>query len=181
MMRFMAGCSGAWALAAIVLVGCGASAQMMVVEGYADVNLALITPGTIVCSTRVSGEDSEELFALDTKTGTVTWRQRDQRIDAKALADETGAFYLFANDFLQKRDLRTGVIVWQSKLDSIPEQITPPKLSLEDYWQIFLTRLKLAPPPPMTLSLRSFSSPPNCYYYETVASRSALNGFRQAM
>src|SRR5260221_11761701 len=102
MMRFMAGCSGAWALAAIVLVGCGGSAQMMVVEGYADVNLALITPGTIVCSTRVSGEDSEELFALDTKTGTDTWRQRAQRIDAKRLADETGAVFVFPNDLRRK-------------------------------------------------------------------------------
>ena len=42
-----------------------------------------------------------------------------------AVAETNGAFfYMFACEFLQKRDLQTGKLIWETRVDSIPQQKT---------------------------------------------------------
>jgi len=171
---------GVWLLFAALWLPFNTSAQIVAIEGHASMNLLLVSDQTVICSKSVSGQKTDGLFGLDLATKTVKWRQQAEKIAPQAVSDESGAFYMFANNFLQKRSLDTGVMVWETRLDSIPEQKTAPKLKLTDYWHLLLIKLKLESPP-LAVTLRWPVGPPNFYAYKPVVSASGITVFRVAM
>jgi len=156
-----------------------APAMVIPVEGHAGIHLVLISEPILVCSKNVSGEEQEELFALNTTDRTVKWRHKAKRVSPSAVADKAGNFYMFADNVLQKRELRSGSVVWEARLDTIPEQKTPPRLTLKEHAQRIVEKLTLAPA--AVAVLPRVSTTPNFYAYQPVLSESTLIVFREAM
>lgn len=157
------------------------SAQLVPVEGHAFLSVLLVHDQTVLCLKSVSGTE-DELFALNAKARTVQWRQAVSAVGPRAVTDANGACYVFARDFLQKRDLHTGQLIWMTRLDSIPQQKPAPKLTLADRWQAILAKLQARSPPIAPIAGGLFrGGRPNRYIYEPALSGSGLVVFREAM
>jgi hypothetical protein len=118
-------------VAVLVTLALPGNGMIVPIEGKAWLRIILITDSNVVCSASVSGDSLESLFALEANSGKVMWRTSACRV-SKGGAVSDGAFLLIANDVLEKRSLSTGKIIWATRLDSIPKQITQPRKSLKD-------------------------------------------------
>jgi hypothetical protein len=149
-----------WLAFGLISIASNACAQFVPMEGHATLDVLLVHGQTILCSKKVSGSE-DELFALNSNTRTVQWRQEVKASGFTAVAETNGAFYMFARDFLQKRDLQTGKLLWETRLDSIPQQ-------------------KPALKPSLSTRVGPFGRTPNRYAYKPVLSGSSLVVFREA-
>jgi hypothetical protein len=168
-----------WLAFGLLFLSSNTRAQFVRVDGHADLNVLFVHDQTILFSKRISGAE-DELFALDAKARTVRWRQEVKAIGSTAVTDTNGAFYMFARDCLQKRDLHTGKLIWKTQLDSIPQQKTVPKPTLSDRWQAILAKLQGGGRPFVPITV-SFGGAPNRYDYKPVLSGPSLVVFREAM
>lgn len=150
------------------------------IDGHASIDIVLVTENTIVCTKQVSGDDGEELLAIDTSTHTVKWRQKVGRVLSKATADGTDSFYVTTKDFLEKRALQTGTLIWQTRLDAIPEQKSQPKPKLKDYYQRALEMIGLTQPLPTTIRLGRIGTPKWYTYQSPIVTGSKVLVLREA-
>ena len=82
----------------------------------------------------------------------------------KAGAVSDGAFVLIASDVLEKRSLSTGKVIWTTRLDSIPKQITQPRKSLKDRAEEILEKMGIGSGRALTVSV-GLGGTPNSYRY----------------
>src|SRR5262245_29192582 len=92
------------------------------IDGSAHFQLILCHCDALICSRYVSGDPVHHLFALDPRTGVALWRSMDSNRTWAAMADGR-AVYHETGGTLFKRNLTNGVILWQTSLDSLPEQM----------------------------------------------------------
>ncbi len=154
---------------------------MEVVEGDARLSVLLATDTMVLAAKTVSGKEQDEVFALDPRTRTVKWRINAKHVRDAALVDEANAFYMISDHHLQKRDIQTGGLVWSTRLDSIPQQKTPPRVTIKDRWANLLDTVGLRrSPKTLSLTFGGFGGTPNSYLYQPVLSGSTLALFREA-
>lgn len=158
-----------------------ASGMIIPIEGHARLTVLLASDTMVVATKEVSGAEQDEVFALDGRTRKVRWRINSKGVMNVAVADATNAFYMFADNHLQKRNLQTGMLVWSTRLDSIPQQKTPPRITIKDRWNNLLDKTPLArSSKPVAVKIPSFVFPPNYYTYTPTVSGSTLALFRKA-
>jgi outer membrane protein assembly factor BamB len=98
-------------------------AMLISVDGSADLRIVVVTPDTLVGQLTVSGGDRSELIGLDANTGVLRWRHAVEfRITAGAC--EGNVFYVVSANALQKRDGKSGAVLWQTNLLAISQQKT---------------------------------------------------------
>ncbi len=144
-------------------------AFILALDGWASVEIVLATDSTVVCLTEQSEPQSAgSLFALDARTGALRWRTACRPLRSKGTLVGPGAdtFCLVTRDFLERRSLATGKLLWSTRLDVIPHQKTNPPRSVseiaEETVQNGLRKLGLLPP---VVTMPSMFGTPNCYNY----------------
>jgi hypothetical protein len=103
-----------------LLISLPAPASLVRIEGSAGVTIVFASQDIVICHKRVSGESSPELFALDPKAKKVLWRVSPAYTSTDAVLDGSGNFVLVEGvDKLVCRNLKTGQIVWKTKMSAI--------------------------------------------------------------
>jgi hypothetical protein len=119
--------------AALLVVQISATAMMIRVDGSARLKVVVVTPDVLVCHLTVSGIEGSQLIGLDRSMGKVSWRHAVGFETSAGAGDGRGAFYLVNANTLQKRDNKSGTVLWQTNLLSVGEQITPPRKTVGDH------------------------------------------------
>jgi hypothetical protein len=144
-------------------------AMLIPIDGYASLNIVLVSESTVVCSMTASGDPHWTLFALDARNGDLKWRAQTSNVLSRSSLVSSNTFLIITKDFLEKRSLATGKIIWSARLDVIPEQKTKPRMKLKDYAQQVLQKVGLSSGPTTVTFARLGGGMPNRYgYHEPV-------------
>ncbi len=138
-------------------------------DGWASLEIVLATDSSVVCLTEQSQPQlTGSLFALDARTGALRWRTacRPGRSEGTLVGPGADTFCLVTGDFLERRSLATGKLLWSTRLDAIPHQKVKPPRSVreiaEETVQNGLEKLGLRAP---VITVPSMFGTPNHYIY----------------
>jgi hypothetical protein len=140
-------------------------AMMISIDGYASLDIVLVSDSTVVCSTRVSSTPHQNLLGLDALTGALKWKVQTTNVLTQGVLADPNSFLVVTRDFLEKRSLVTGKIIWSTPLAAIPEQKTTPRRLLKDYVEMAKEKVGLSSG---GISLRitaGLGRTPNSYWY----------------
>ncbi len=85
-------------------------------EGWADVEIIVVTSDVVVCSRSVSGAE-DELFALDTLGKKLLWRKSGYAV-TRGETNGRGDFFIIASPHsIVSRKLKNGEVNWQTEID----------------------------------------------------------------
>jgi hypothetical protein len=140
-------------------------AMMVSIDGYASLNIVLVSDSTVVCSTKVSSTPHQNLLGLDALTGALKWKVQTTNVLTAGKLASSNSFIVVTRVFLEKRSLATGKIIWSTQLDAISQQKTTPRRLLKDYVEMAKEKIGLSSGGTSLRLTVGLGGTPNSYRY----------------